>query len=154
MVKKDKNVVSVPQVLYTILKLAGIRCKENPIMIAWKTQLAIERKIQINSVDQFIKNFGVGIYQIYVKNPEISGIDPETFKIKSLSITIAYEGDGVWSDPTIQTEEEEISPMYADNFNELAKERSLKVASKIKDVLITIVQLWDIGDSTFGDLGV
>jgi len=150
---KDKNLVSVPQVLYTILKLAGIECKENPSLIAWKTQLAIERQIEILTVEQFIKNFGPGLYQIYVKNPEITSIDPEAFKVKSLSITIAYQDDGGWGEPHIQTEEEEISPRYMDNFNELAQERAIKIANKVKDVFIIVAQLWQQGDNTFGNVG-
>ncbi len=148
LIKKDKNIVSVPDVLYTILKVAGITCKENPSMIAWKTQLGIERKIEILSVDQFLKNFGPGMYQIYVNNPEITGIDPEVFKITSLSITIAFNDDGTWSDPNIQTWEEEISPEYTEeDYDKLAHERSLKIADKIKDVLLLITKLWLYGGS-------
>lgn len=145
LVEPDKNMVALPQVLYTILKLSGIKCKENPTLIAWKTQLGVERRIIIHSVEQLMKVFGPGLYQVYVKNPEVSGIDPETFKIKSLSITIAYEGKGKWGEPFIQTDEEEISPEYANNFNKLAKERSIKIALKIKDVIVTIIQLSKIG---------
>ena len=117
-------------------------------MIAWKTQLGIERKIEIYSVDQFLKNFGPGMYQIYVNNPEITGIDPEVFKIRSLSITIAYNDDGTWDEPNIQTWEEEISPDYTDDFDNLAQERSLRIADKIKDVLLLITKIWLQGGST------
>ena len=122
-------------------------------LISCKTQFGIERRIEIHTVNQFVKNFGTGLYQIYVTNPEISGIDPESFKVTSLSITIAYNDDGTWSEPNIQTWEEEISPEYKDNFDKLAQERALKIAGKIKDVLLLITQLWQPGNNTFGGFG-
>lgn len=137
MLGKNK-LVTIPQLLYTILSLAGIRCNENPSLTVWKSQLGMERKLEIVSMEQFVKTFGEGVYQIYVKNPEISSIDPEPFKVKSLSITIAYEGDNVWSEPEMQTEEEEITPDYMHDFANKAFDRAGKITSKVKEGLLIL----------------
>ncbi len=136
--------VTVPELLYTLLALGGIKCKDLPSLYVGRTVLGVEHHIKIETMGQLIKNFGVGMYQIFVTHPEISGIDTKTFRIKTLSINIAYEGKGKWSEPFIRTEEEEITPEFADDFKKLAHERAKKVALKLKDAALVLYQFINI----------
>ena len=137
----ERNPVLLCDVLAELLEYGGILSETPPVLYVWRAIAGIERRIEVKTFEEFLNIFGLGTYQIYVANPNIDGIDPEKFTVNSFSVIISYLGDGKWSTPRIQTDEEEITPEYAENFKVTAMERAKKMAKKGEGAL-TILSLF------------
>jgi hypothetical protein len=52
--KRKRNYCIYAETAKQTKELAGIKCAENPTLSIWRTQLGIERKLEIESIKQFI----------------------------------------------------------------------------------------------------
>jgi hypothetical protein len=139
--KRSNGLIS--DILAELLDYGGIKSAAQPHLFLWRQSGNVARRVEIKTVKQFLNLFGVGTYQIYVENPEIEGVDPENFAINSLSITTTYSVEGNWSEPRIQTDEEEITPDYIKDFNRKAKDRAKRIASKAQGALTILSLMMD-----------
>ena len=101
------------------------------------------RRIEIKTLEEFLSLFGVGTYQVYIENPEIDYIDSKRFKVNSLSIVTRYLGDGKWSEPVIQTDEEEVTRDFSRDFKAKATRRAARIAGKVQGTLTILSILYE-----------
>jgi hypothetical protein len=142
--KPTKDTILVGDILAELLEYGGISSTTPPALYIWRNERGVERRIEIKTFEQFLTLFGIGTYQIYIADPVVDNIDPEKFTLNSLSITLSYLGDSNWTEPRIQTDEEEITPDYAQDFNAKVKGRAQKIAKKGQGALTIISILLDL----------
>ena len=138
-------------VLSELLEYGGITNETPPVLYFWQPDGDIEKRIEIKSFDQFFNTFCEGRYQVYLEYPILEYIDTEKISITSLSITVAYSGSGDWSEPRVQTIDEEITQAYSgDDLGSWAKVRANKIAEKVKAALTILSLFIELYRSTRG----
>jgi hypothetical protein len=133
------------EIVAELLKFGGIDCKEDlPKLNLWQTIEGKTQKIELSSLDEFMRMFGPGTYQILVSKPEVDGIETEEFSITNFIVEITLTVPGRWERPQVHTEEEEIWPSHMRN-GEIDLEkmaiRSRKLGEKIEGAM-TILSLF------------
>ena len=133
----------VSDVIAMLLENGGIRSKAPPVLYLWRESGRVVRRIEIKTLEEFFSLFGVGTYQVYIEKPEIEYIDRRKFRVNSLSIVASYLGNGKWSEPMLQTDEEEITEDYRD-FKAVAKRRAVKISKKLQGALTVLSMLYEV----------
>ena len=131
--------IHVSEILALLLENGGIRCTTPPVLYMWEDSGKVARKIEIKTLPEFLSLFGNRTtYQVYVERPSIGYLDRGRFAVKSLSIVTTYRGGGKWSEPRIQTEEEEITRDYSRRFREKAGRRAVTIGKRVQSVLTVL----------------
>lgn len=138
----QKEPVKLCEIIAELLAYGGFETSTPPVLYVWLGEGLTERKVEITTFDQFLNIFHEGTCQVYIANPTIDYVDSEKVTVESLSVTLCYMGNSDWSEPHVQTYEEEITPtnFSMETFKAAAKERSKKIGEKVRGAL-TILSL-------------
>ena len=139
----SRNPVLVGDIVAALLENGGIRSTTLPVLYLWKDSGRVVRRIEIKTLEEFLSLFGVGTYQVYIENPEIDYVDSKRFRVNSLSIVTRYQGDGKWSEPVIQTDEEEVTRDFSRDFKAKATRRAARIAGKVQGTLTILSILYE-----------
>jgi|SRR6267143_109916 len=139
----SRNPVLVSDIVAALLENGGIRCTTPPSLYLWRDSGRVVRRIEIKTLEEFLSLFGVGTYQVYIENPDIDYVDSKKFKVNSLSIVTSYLGDGKWSEPKLQTDEEEVTRDYSRDFKAKAIRRAERIAGKVQGTLTILSILYE-----------
>lgn len=133
----------VSDIVAALLENGGIRSRTPPVLYLWRDTGRVVRRIEIKTLEEFLSVFGVGTYQVYIENPDIDYVDSEKFRVNSLSIVTSYMGDGKWSEPILQTDEEEVTRDYSRDFKAKATRRAERIAGKVQGTLTILSILYE-----------
>jgi hypothetical protein len=139
----SRNPVLVSDIVAALLENGGIRSTTPPVLYLWKDSGRVVRRIEIKTLEEFLSLFGVGTYQVYIENPDIDHVDSKKFRVNSLSIVTSYTGDGKWSEPILQTDEEEVTPDYSRDFKAKATRRAARIAGRVQGTLTILSILYE-----------
>ncbi len=139
----SRKPVLVSDIVAALLENGGIGSATPPSLYLWRDSGRVVRRIEIKTLEEFLIVFGVGTYQVYIENPHIDYVDSRKFKVNSLSIVTSYLGDGKWSEPILQTDEEEVTRDYSRDFKEKAKRRAARIAGQVQGTLTILSILYE-----------
>ena len=139
----SRTPVLVGDIVAALLENGGIRPTTRPVLYLWKDSGRVVRRIEIKTLEEFLSLFGEGTYQVYIENPEIDYVDSKRFRVNSLSIVTRYQGDGKWSEPVIQTDEEEVTRDFSRDFKAKATRRAARIAGKVQGTLTILSILYE-----------
>jgi len=139
----SRKPVLVSDIVAALLENGGITSRTPPVLYLWKDSGRVVRRIEIKTLEEFLSLFGVGTYQVYIENPDIAYVDSKRFRVNSLSIVTRYLGDGKWSEPILQTDEEEVTPDYSGDFKAKAARRATRIAGKVQGTLTILSILFE-----------
>ena len=139
----SRKPVLVSDIVAALLENGGITSRTSPVLYLWKDSGRVVRRIEIKTLEEFLSLFGVGTYQVYIENPDIAYVDSKRFRVNSLSIVTRYLGDGKWSEPILQTDEEEVTRDYSGDFKAKAARRATRIAGKVQGTLSILSILYE-----------
>ena len=146
-IRKKRKDTSLIDLIRRILKACGIEIRGDLVVAKRILGEGIARRMNIYSIDTFIRFFEDGKYVIEGEEVEILGLDPEPFEITWICIEGEYK-DSNWK-LTVRMDEEEIS--YVDpeklnvrsvNIEQMAK-TSLDTLSSLMQFAIQAIKLQD-----------
>jgi hypothetical protein len=131
-------------ILREVFKQSGVQVRGEIKITCWRIEPNLEKSYVIKSIQEFVRSFGEGYYQIEAQDAIVTSADTKQFHVNYITIGCLFS-HGQWQKEKVHTEIEEATPEECKDF-QLVEKRMSQLASQTKGVLNILYLTWSAAE--------